>query len=742
VADRLELDEYVKASEDVRQSLETLANAQDFQLEAGRVVHYAVDFSEIYAFINPTQSHWDSMLTFSERDLETAKTLHHAAISRIFFAGRTQLVLLDPYAIEFDDFANGLLEGALPKLKDEYHEAAAWLAHFSESEEFAELTALLGRARAESAGDSDNAALNAALEKLEARGGDLVRLLAMSSYEKPYWRLASLLDKVQFADGGVYEQVAQRLNATTIERWFAGLLKRRRASTRLACHLDAHAMAIVERAARDQDSTRRRLYLITRSRHMHELYAWECEHGPWKDNPLPYDPLIDPRTFAILPVLAEDDSPEGRRHESSELRNLALSIRVFVQMIEGRSLAGPDMPPRPDLEKQLEKTRGPWRKAAQLAASLYGDFREQLKQDARDKIVKAMLTVRNELTAPVEQRHVSLLKQYEDDHQDLTWRVAQIGQANRVALEFDDVSERSWLAASVHWMPYRLDFYSPEVREAMSVRPQFSALQEALRKSSRPDVRYERQLSIAYVLGTWCEWGPARDFCELALRTFRDARAKAEGDHESRVPDHEGHFLLAICRRELAKSSADYVAALDSLDTAAASRAASKGIEDPRYLKERALIIWRWNALSRHSASDDPRPPPAVEGLRLSLRALSLAGDDPPLLCQIRNNLCFYYLEHLHEPGARDHALQHYQELKALVDNGEFPVMYQSRDTLILAQHRLGLTTDRLELVRQLDELLGLGRRLRAEDLDTIKRHRSEILAGASEPAPTIRTNE
>lgn len=721
-------DEYVKASQGVLRDLTVLIGAHTFQMDGG-TVRYAVDFAEIYSFVNPTPQSFESMRPFADRDPRIARILHHAALSRIFFSLPEQLVLLEPYAIEFDDFANGLLEGALPELYEQYGAAASRLANFTATESFKDLVALLKAASQ----DPDGPALERALKRLEEEAGDLISLLADTSAKKPYWRLASLLKRAEFVDGADYAQDSRHLNAETIARWFAELVRRRKTDSRLACHLDAHAMAIVEHAARQQSSTKHRLYLITRSRHMHDIYADECRSGLWRDaNGLPYDPLIDPHTFAILPLTDGAAPQDPQRHVLSELQDLQNSIRVFIEMSGKRSLS-----PRGDsasearpsaLEEQVRKTREPWRRAAQLASTLFGDFEERTKDLARKRAVEAIVLVRTDLTKPVEDRFASLMKEYEVDYQYLTLKVASLGQPrSNTAVTLNSRSDRSWLAGAVNWMPYRLEFYSQEVCEAISTRPNFVTLQEELRKSPRADVRYERLLSIAYVLGTWQEWKSALDFCELALRAYEEVAAQAAEGGAPAVPDHESHFLLAVCRRELASDAAAYQAALDALDRAATSKAHAKGVEDPRYLKERALVIWRWNSRADDPVFAEPSPPPVTEAVEVSLHAIELATDDPQLRSQLHNNLCFHYLVQLDRPGAREEALRHYEALKALVADPPFPIMGQHLDTLAWAEFTLGLTSDLEALVVRYDRLLKRGR-LQKDDRELVKQHRREIL--------------
>jgi len=204
---------------------------------------------------------------------------------------------------------------------------------------------------------------------------------------------------------------------------------------------------------------------------------------------------------------------------------------------------------------------------------------------------------------------------------------------------------------SLQFFNYRsIQFYTKFIRHAADRRAEAGTEIIGRFLKRRDTVRaeeYERRIAMGYLLAVSDYWDLAESYCELALSI---------PETSPQIPRHEGHYLLALCKRihnptlERLRKSLHHLKRAQDLKP--------DGQPDPRYLTERAAVILAWLADPDACAGDTPNLQEAIDA---SERAIVLLQPKDGLRVTLYNNLCYWFLQE--KDGQLDPTARHYAEL-------------------------------------------------------------------------------
>lgn len=710
-----DLARYVQDCETLRHDISALINDLRFQETAG-VVRYAVDFSEIFSYTFPYQP-VDYMRAFYDDDEETLRAAQHNALEVLFHELPAKPILIAPYALELRGFVATWPYRHLEEAAAIAAEAFAQARELDRDEEYAHLRDVVAQHKRDLWSWQRTIAEIARF--FESKGAKLLKLMEDLDLD-PMQRLTALLETGPFESLSAVISEPLEVDQHVVDRWQTGLVEARGTGRTTSCYLDAIAVATVKAANQHMQASRTRLRLVTKSRTMRELLHKEIEAGLWEESQACI--LAHPRSFAALCAFA----PGHARAALPSLEDLEKSLALFLESY--REL-DPDQPDLPEKTKKLEEGRASdikaqWRAVTSLSVVGMGALDQKLAQEtsggARGQILRILQFVRDDkaLTEFVKRRVDELRDAMQGGLQDLGVLLQTVQTKEQSTLESKvkyTSSESAFLvSSSVHWMPYSIQFYSPEVRvwaermrEGADVR-----LEEALdwlRGAFSAGPNYERLLWMAYLFGAWGRWRLAEMYCDVAL---------SEKGPDPKPSSHECLFFRALSRRRQARTAADYKQAERLLDEAWEAKATedqTHEVEDPRFLRERGILGLRWlETCQRSKASIPPEvsPPPIQESLDLLHRALANVALDARLESLIHNDLCYCYLDRAGD-DARARARQHCERLVEVQERLEQRRQHwppNILDTVAIAQWRLldrpPTEDDRRETIEMLETAL------------------------------------
>jgi len=681
------------------------------------VVRYAVDFAEIFSYTFP-HSQTEYMRVFHDDDMETLRMAQHVASNVLFDNPFTRLILLAPYAVEMRAFVSTWSRHHFEELAEKIAGARAEANELKNDAEFQLLHDLVTQHDR----DLPEDLVTHVVSFFEAKGARLVKLMEDLN-RAPGNRLTALLKRKPFdtLDSILPGHLElEELDQDIIERWEAGLLEVRKGRPPGSSYLDGVAVAMIKAANDRLTGSKTRLRLITKSKTMRELFQKELDDGLWDG--VNTNMLRHPRSLVALGALRRESGTAAL----GRLVALEKSLAVFLASYEERG--GGERSPRrttEQLESRISSIKREWRAltglSSAVAAGRPDDLASDTSVDVRGQISRILDFVRSyeTVTKLIERRIDELADALGRGYQSLGLLLQgqRTGQQAILEKKIDyNISESTALLTyGLHWMPYRIQFYSPEVSEwvkRIHGRAELR-LTEALdwfRRSVSPGPQYERLLWLAYLFGGWGRWRLAEMYCDLALstETFQDE-----------PPRHEGLFFLALCRRRLASRASEYREAQRALDEAQQALSQVTGrrdVEDPRFLRERGMLFLRWREAYQRPGSStpgEPSPPPIDEALHLLERSLELVGDDDRLAAQIHNDLCYHYLDDPQDYG-HTRAREHYErlvEVQKRLERNEKKWPPNILDTFALASWRLRDDSFTANDKRELVDLLEIARR-------------------------------
>lgn len=290
-------------------------------------------------------------------------------------------------------------------------------------------------------------------------------------------------------------------------------------------------------------------------------------------------------------------------------------------------------------------------------------------------------------------------------------------------VEYEREGDSTVIKSRLYWMPYTLEFEDPVLQQWSREFEQRASLShgdmlDMFRSGFARNLDYEMSLSLAYLVAAGGQWELALRFADLALTRRR---------LNPTVAAHEGKFFKALCLRMLgAETAAHYREARRLLQQARVEKRRRTGAVDPRYLKESATLLFAWGDALRRTGSIVEASRKEQTAVRLSQRALELAGNNAALRSQIHNNLCYHATNSVSVPDR--HVIRtHLAQLEACLDTtsvDRWPINFV--DTVLWARCHLDEAETAPDYWRALVDTLDRAyryHRVQPADRDSIRRH-------------------
>ncbi len=646
---------YVRDCRTVRRAIVHLLDDLDFVSKGGRL-HYAADFSEMYAFALPEESAEE--FTLFGDDERRAGVNQQLALGRLFHTGDDRVILLAPYAVELRTFIVNTSRRAF----DDHAEKVAKTMRWITSPEAAEFQAILKIDGSSSQLTHDDEEV---ITRFLERHGDWFLSVFDDVPESPLARIHGLTNDGRMRDVTALGVPPALYDSEILGRWHERMARERErtflpaASTRL----DAAAMGIVAAANAQIASRRERLLLVTRSNLMHQVADEENDAALWGETGCP---IRHPRLFALR--LTIEGLPVEQQIEV--LRQRLATVDEFLELIAGSDLMKADHGLAPSFrEAFLRRIREDWMMSDNLAASLSGANamprvapashdapRENAmrilallrdKEDLRDLVFRRM----HELASIVDQEHnilAGLLNVV--DTSESPDRISSL-------IAGSQYRQRSVLRARFGGMPYALQFYSRSAEALANIlhgedanpRSWSELTNYFLQTCSTDDWtdRSEGLLAMGYIFGALDNWPLAEKFAASAIAMYENA----ESQQGAASPSHEAKYFLAVCQhRNQDRSPPRLLKGIELIDAATVTKRAARHVAgdvewqgDPRYLTERALLAM---ILLLTSDSDILRAGHSLESVLADCQlAMTLGAQDAGLQERILNNRLYFLIQ-------------------------------------------------------------------------------------------------
>ena len=645
--------------------------------EAGHVVRYAVDQSEIYSYVFP-ESTALPLRIFSDDPDERIVAVQHYVLNKLFHELSYPVVMLPPYIRELQQFATKLrsraFEGTIGLLP-EIMIAARDVVH---SPQFEQLEADVESMRGVE--HPDQRTLNRALAFFQQKAASLLQLIDGTDTE-PFARLSDLLEQERLLPLGALVPAGLEPDADVTHSWLERLATER--PTRSGANEnDAQAMGYLVAANKwaEREGKPVMIRLVTRSPHMLLI---DREHANAHDSGNGGQSVLrHPRAFVALRRM------EGRPDQSTfeRLKIMQESLAVMSKAVEVSPLgervgaaqsapvdtgvSGPDgqaAPTQPENSVIPSRDRGAAeQRSDQEANKLISGIEEQLDDGAGLASVGVVSrnSPRKRIKTPDidRTRVITLLEAIRDEK----YLLREIGTKVRILadkvdekqqlmpvpvlvapeLVMETTNGRTVLGSRLYWMPYKLVFTDPELdgwlKHLMASQPtSMSGLLDRLQDGFDRGLNYEVPLALANVFGAMDQWEIARSYCDLALL---QASLKPE-------PSHEAKFFKGMCLRMLPASGQPvsvvaerYGEAVALIDDAAAMTTRPGTPVQARYLIEKMTVLFRWSRLEWRTNSEVAKARER-QALVVAQEVLGSAQPDRMERAHIYNNLCFHYLE-------------------------------------------------------------------------------------------------
>lgn len=697
----------------------------DFRENGGTII-YAIDFSEIYAYVKPHETAKHFTLFADDDDLLN-EPMQSLALKHLFFDTQHEITLLKPYAAELQSFI-----------------------YFSQAEEDDALLESLGLVTSDQSDVLCNPAFveveqmvervvqeqrkfsNEERERLTQfyESADTAKLLAfigMSQEERPLARLRGMFEKRRYFDlSGILPKRLYLADHAYVDEIFRQLRQLRTSRPEGSSRLDAIAVGLVVAANRILEKSNIRVQLVSRSPAMHALRRFS-KFGILNNY------IRHPRIFGVTYTTRTPNPSDLTTH----LRNQLATLRLLFSSIDvARRGSLPRFPNSTFIRRLVTEIRDDWRTTHSLALSLASSTdvsaNDWTHQPAVVQRLFTLLRDRGELRSAIVERIGEVQNSIHRDNQVFGVYFATISNPDRDSIAEHFLADSSpgrktaILKTSLQAMPYTLEFYTPDAKRLLS-RLDTSArairldrLLMLFREVLSAEAEYERLLAMAFILGTLNRWPLAEQYGRMAVKLPSIANTSK----------HEAHFFLAICLRK-SKTSAERIrSGLENLECATELKRQFVGDNnhiDPRYLKEKATQILH---LHRYFPESSEEANALEDPLDLLSQAEKLA--DPNLRMQILNNRIDHLLRIT--PGDVSHLEPDYVQLRLLLsqiesDQRNWPPSIL--DTMAWARYRI-------YGVRNPNEVLDIVKMLRIasenEELapfqrEVVKEHLREVLA-------------
>jgi tetratricopeptide (TPR) repeat protein len=632
-------------------------------------------------------------------------------------------VLLPPYFFELDNFLNNKVQPQnFSKMAANAEHIAAHAAKIAALPEYIEASGAAARLRAETSTDEDVQKIRTFVE----HHADLVAATTAFDSTSPAKRLTRILSADRFVEFNELVIKDLQPDRLTYKSWSDGLNRRRKDRPEGSNRLDALAVALLKSANATLEPKRAKLRLVTRSPHMHAQMQEELRRGLWSESPLRH-----PRCFGVF---IED--PE--KHGVTTLRELLTSVEAFLNAATP-ALTDKTITPSDDdpVRKRLDDVKQDWRRAVELATiARVTQTPKAFSPDVKELVEIIEVINRDQRIRNVLRRlSRELFEEIPRSYQLLGLLVQGRGTEMRRMFEENiqgiataQEDDALVLSSTRDNLPYRLEFYSDELRDWGKLftgrRADWEAITKFFVQALEGETNdYEVLLALAYLLCATGNWAAAEKYCRLALQE-QDASANPQ----------EGLFLLAFSLRRQEPDLQRYKESLKTIDAAIETkRGRSRTPADARYLKEKAtlLLIW-WR---RYRTSREAFSPPAISepfAIEMLREAASHPDADDDLKAQIYNNLTMVVIDRDDEKS-REAAREYLRQLKELrpVEGHIWRGSALIFDTIIWAGWKLVEYQDTVELrelVAKLQTVARSARGIAKEERVQIRDHCDQML--------------
>jgi hypothetical protein len=623
------LKEYIQACTLLGEDLNQAILDFDFKADPDHKIYYAVDFSELYEYILPSEAYRD-FIYFPQAFEDTAQDKASAiAIQQLILRyillelDPGQIILLHPYLLEYSKFIQkyhsdvfrdfiktaNLLYTQFQKISskklDKKIIAICQKAHndpltTDEENELADFIAEYGP-------------LKSLIENMDSQDSPGKRLDQLNVHHTFKKLDSSLLQYESYKDYEVYD------------RWVRKLEELRR-SEGPTSKIDAMAIQMVYTINQTWPKNQR-LVLITRSKYMHDIYKQEVIEKYW-DTTGDYYLLRHPRVFGLVLPMKTADSPYNRDY----LANLLERINRFLA--ECKSCQSENLEITQSLQNQIDEIQEQWQKIQQFAITLGSETNSTHieKSELAKQAQIIMDGIRDQLKkGKLVQYLETLMLELDDIHEYLNLSIQGLPDQLRNIKTL--TSHNGLLAISVNnlYMPFMLYLESElaieKIRSVTSHKAFTSLDFKNFLRQNREYEGYESHLIKAYVWGVVGRWDVAETYCRIALTQ----------EHTSENLLNEAEFWLAVC---ITQQQASFDCLLEAYHLLKQISDKPESSHYNRNQIEEGILILKLNSTNSRAAQDIPS---AMAGLFLLRGRQAEIQEDASLwLHVVRTKLDYY----------------------------------------------------------------------------------------------------
>ena len=657
----------------------------------GSDILYAVDFSEIYAYVLPDDSHENAPFD----DGWAGDHLRQTVLLEKFFR-KGNIVLPEPYIVELHPFFDRVAMRAFGDETTLLLNAYTELQRLKRTSEFDRIRKLSRQAERRELTPEEIAET---LKFFETRGSMLVAFARGSSRE-PLERMRRLLKGRPFVPlDSIMAGTASAIDDRVVNDMFHRLVIRRKSGTPASSKVDALAIEHVRAANHVLRERKAKLLLVSRSQHMIAA-VHESASGPaWID----VRPFIrHPRTFSAAYNLATAQDREALIRRV-RLRKEMLDLFIHAVADAQQQSSGIAEDRRQVLRKKMSEIQDEWSSGEQLANAIPKDG-ETSAGEAAELARKYLSFLRADAILKTAKKRI--IEIFDETARDLGLIGAKV--------QTPEVTFGSVL--------YPVELSDPELRALVEdlarewavTAGKAAELFDLAAKQPLPN--HEFLLAIAITLGAIGRWSVAEQYAAQAVNLA-----------DSKAATTEAQFIHALTLRKLLHPKKSPAEELQHLYDARAAilRALEARPTEPRYLNELGVIE---AYLLRVVPKDGRREARAKVGATFE-RARETEHSDK-LEAQILNNLAYLY--YAMPPHDHDQAQKYLTALEHQLDAMKTPREKWPSfivDTLIFGRYRMNARSMSLEmLVPMINELTPI-----AEKRDLTRAEQSQVRAHVKE---------
>lgn len=696
--------DYINIYKSFASELKDAIEDENYKANGGKLF-FAVDFSEIFAYILPAGS-YKNFFMFDHgigdgMDEIDAQALHQLLLKHIFFESTDWLLLLPPYVLELQTFIQKMQTDALDELMqiaaDFLEEVGSRL--YLELLEDSPVGKILKKYDIEDYKSLTRAEENQIVGFIQRYGHILALSDGIFTNHSALTRLREFIKQGRFKTLQAFTQENHLPSSFTqsdiYPRWNVELINKRGEERSAAAKLDAVAIDIIGQINQEfqQRDEKNRLLIFTRSYHMREIFREEFERGEW-DKFGQYPLLRHPRVQSVLSILA---SVKTLCKGITQIAEEQLTpVNAFLEAVPQDVLEDDPIP-----ENFLPMVRQIQAKWEQTQALVLSHRRADQGNGGQGAYVE-------------QARNIFTLLRSENIQQRITDRLEILLQDIDFMYDFLALDlQQENPSPAVCFMPYSLRFSSREARKLVEpfVTGQEYKFQQIVRAllfafsdKTGEQSSYEMRLAASYILALIGRWELADKICDQAISIgIKNRRPQ---------PVHEGNLLRALCKRKLA---VDF-SAIPKRDWDDIERALAVFPDDPRFVFEKGALL-----LSINLSCHDSAFPKEGLGLLTDVERNLHLPNDAKLLVEIAA-IRMHYLLSTNQIQHSDWWKAEFQKLLQVqtqieVDETLWPVLIL--DTLAWAEWALYYEEAKADPVRRDKIIERLKNAMRSQEIST-----------------------